>query len=151
MRLLCIGRHPFLSGHIGRYFERLGLTVDEAVGLEDALDRLRHVEPDVVLVDHDLLVLQPLTAWREDSRAAALPLIAVSLTRRPEEMLLTPGQVMGSLYLPVVAPGDALALLRLAACRGGVMLPAAEPHTAGAAYAAPGARLAAAPPAALPR
>lgn len=151
MRLLCIGRHPFLSGHIGRYFERLGLTVDATVGLDDALDRVRHVEPDVVLVDHDLLALQPLTAWREDPVAAAIPLIAVSLTRRPEEMLLPPGQVMGSLYLPVVAPEDALALLRLAASRGGVTLPAAQPHTPGAAYAAPGARLAATPPAALSR
>jgi hypothetical protein len=151
MRLLCVGRHPFLSGHIGRYFERLGLTVDLAVGLDDALDRVRLVEPDVVLVDHDLLVLQPLTAWREDAHAAALPLIAVSLTRRPEEMLLPPGQVMGSLYLPVVAARDALALLRLAASRGGVTLPAAEPHTPGAAYSAPGARLAAAAPASIPR
>jgi|SRR5829696_2140050 len=151
MRLLCIGRHPFLSGHIGGYFERLGLTVDVAVGLEDALDRVRLVEPDVVLVDHDLLVLQPLTAWRNDAQAAAIPLIAVSLTRRPEEMLLPPGQVMGSLYLPVVAPGDALALLRLAASRGGVTLPDAEPHTPGAAYSARGARLAAVPPTAVPR
>jgi CheY-like chemotaxis protein len=151
MRLLCIGRHPFLSGHISRYFERLGLTVDAAVGLEDALERVRQVEPDVVLVDHDLLVLQPLTAWREDPRAAAIPMIAVSLTRRPEEMLLAPGTVMGSLYLPLVAPADALGLLRLAASRGGVTLPAAAPHSAGAAYAAPGARLAAAAPATVPR
>ena len=135
MKLLCIGRHPYLSGHIRRYFEELGLTVVTTDGLDDAVRLAGAEEPDVALCDYDLLASHPFTEWRTDVRSRDVPLLAVSLTRRPDEMILRPGEVAGSLYLPVVSPEDALAVLRFAARRGGVAVPA------GASYVGRGARL----------
>jgi DNA-binding NarL/FixJ family response regulator len=136
MRLLCIGRHPYLSGHISRYFEELDLDVVTVVGIEEALQVAGSVAPDVALCDYDLLALSPVGAWREHAIANEIPLLAVSLTHRPEEMTLADGLVAGSLYLPLLTRSDALAALRLAASKGGVTLPP------GATYQSRGVRVA---------
>jgi hypothetical protein len=41
--------------------------------------------PDVVICDYDLLVAAPLADWERDPILCEVPIIAVSLTRRPEE------------------------------------------------------------------
>jgi hypothetical protein len=135
MRLLCIGRHPYLSGHISRYFEELDLDVTTVVGIDDALRALHSVAPDVALCDYDLLAVSPVGAWRDHVIASEIPLLAVSLTHRPEEMTLADGLVAGSLYLPLLTKADALAALRLAASKGGVAPPP------GAAYQSRGVRV----------
>jgi DNA-binding NarL/FixJ family response regulator len=135
MRLLCIGRHPYLSGHISRYFEALDLDVTTVVGLDEALRLVSSTSPDVALCDYDLLAASPIGAWRDHTIAGQIPLLAVSLTHRPEEMTLADGVVAGSLYLPLLTEADALAALRLAASRGGVAPPP------GATYQSQGVRV----------
>jgi DNA-binding NarL/FixJ family response regulator len=123
MRLLCIGRHPYISAHYRRFFESLGLEVVSTEDIPAALGLLPTVAPDVALVDYELLATRPMGEWLEDAVAREVPLVAVSLTRRPEEMLLDRTLLVGGLYLPAVSPATALAVLRQAASRGGVVLP----------------------------
>jgi DNA-binding NarL/FixJ family response regulator len=123
MRLLCIARHPYLSGHIRRYFDGLGLDVATAVGIEEGVALLGASSPDVVLCDYDLLAAHPVSTWGDARAGRSAPLLAVSLTCRPEEMLLAPGQVAGCRYRPLLAPVDALAALRSAVAVGGVAIP----------------------------
>ena len=145
MRLLCIGRHPYLSGHFSRFFERLGLSVVATEGLEEAVRLVPSVAPDVALVDYDLLASRPLGAWMADAAAREVPIVAVSLTRRPEEMLLDRSTVVGSLYLPVLEPDTALSVLRHAASRGGVSVPEGALHPGRGARLAPPERMGAPP------
>ena len=135
MQLICVGRHRYLSGHIRRFFEALGLQVVATESLDEALRLVPSVAPDVALVDYELLASQPLSAWLADAAAREVPLLAVSLARRPEEMLLDRSVVVGSLYLPLLDAETAMSVLRHAASRGGVALPR------GAAYPGRGARL----------
>lgn len=112
MRVLCVGRHPYLTEHYCRFFERLGLETIPSVGLSDAKDRARAEELDAVICDYDLLTTMPL---EESGRAPALsgvPVIAVSLTRPPGEAhLLDANGIAGFLYLPTLEPEHATRLL----------------------------------------
>ena len=128
MRVLCIGRHPYLSGHYRRFFEGLGLEVVSTEDITDAVQLLPSIAPDVALVDYDLLATRPMGAWLDDAVAREVPLVAVSLTRRPEEMLLDRNLLVGGLYLPAVVPATVVAALRQAASRGGVVLPLDAAH-----------------------
>ena len=108
---LCVGRHRFLSDHLGLYFSNIGLHTRCVVGLDDALAAVRASTPDVVICDYDLLATIALDAWEHEAAFARVPVIAVSLTRRPEEMhLLDVNGIGGFLYLPTL---DAQAALRV--------------------------------------
>ena len=108
---LCVGRHRFLSDHLGLYFRNIGLQTRCVVGLDEALAAVRAVPPDVVLCDYDLLATIALDEWEHDAAFERVPVIAVSLTRRPEEMhLLDVNGIGGFLYLPTL---DAQAALRV--------------------------------------
>ena len=108
---LCVGRHRFLSDHLGLYFGRIGLETHCVVGLDEAVAASRAVRVDVVLCDYDLLAGVAADRWERDAAFAGVPIIAVSLTRRPEEMhLLDVNGVGGFLYLPTL---DRQATLRL--------------------------------------
>ena len=62
MRVLCVARHPFLSEHLGRYFERLGADTVPCVGL--AMRRTgAEYDVDAVICDYDLLAALPSTRW----------------------------------------------------------------------------------------
>jgi CheY-like chemotaxis protein len=112
MRALCVARHRFLSEHLGRFFEALGLDTVACVGLREALDVVHAEDPDVVICDYDVLATTPLAAWEDDPRTAAVPVIAVSLTRHPGEAhLLDINGVAGFLYLPTLDAEDAHRLL----------------------------------------
>ena len=101
LRALCVARHEFLSDHVARYFASLGLDTSFAVGLQDALHRSRDFKPDVVIAEYELLAMLSLDAWERDELLSRTAVIAVSLTRRPQEAhLLDVNGIAGFLYLP---------------------------------------------------
>jgi hypothetical protein len=112
-----VGRHRFLSEHLAAVFREIGVETTWAVGLEEALAAARPVPPDVVICDYDLLATVSIERWEQDELLARRPVIAVSLTRRPEEQhLLDVNCIAGCLYLPTLAATDARTVLA-AACR----------------------------------
>jgi hypothetical protein len=112
MRLLCVGRHAYLSEHFCRLFGELGADCVPAVGAADALARAATHEPHAIVCDCDLLTPALLDDWAGDRRVAGLPLIAVSLTRRPEELpSMERLGVGGVVYLPSLDRGQLAILL----------------------------------------
>ena len=90
----------------------MGLETTDAVGLDEALHAARGALPDVVLCDYDLLATVPIEGWERDPLLSRRPVIAVSLTRRPEEQLLVNvNGIAGCLYLPTLRREDALKVL----------------------------------------
>jgi hypothetical protein len=112
MRVLCVGRHLFLSEHLCRFFRAFGVECEAAVGTGEVLPTAARFEPHVVVSDCDLLTPGLLDAWTREPCLAQVPVLAVSLTRRPEESLpdVSSG-VMGVVYLPSLDREQALALL----------------------------------------
>ncbi|HKW09617.1 MAG TPA: hypothetical protein VJO33_04510 [Gemmatimonadaceae bacterium] len=116
MRVLCIGRHPFLSDHLCRFFAALGVHARPVVGLDKAIDAAARYQPDAIVCDYDLLATIRLDGWERDPLLSRLPVIAVSLTRRPEEVhLLDVNGIAGFLYLPTLEREQALRMLGAAA------------------------------------
>lgn len=112
MRALCVGRHPYLSEHLGTFFQELGVETTCVVGLEAALATAREVVPDVMIGDYDLLATIPLDRWECDPILSRVPVVAVSLTRRPDEVhLLDVNGLAGFLYLPTLSRDDARRVL----------------------------------------
>lgn len=129
MRALCVGRHVYLSEHLCRFFEKLDVDVCAAVGMDGAKAAVAVCEPDVIVCDYDVLVSAAIEEWERDPLLSRVPVLAVSLTRRPNEMcMLDPNAISGPLYLPTLSGGDAMRLLRAAAGRAaGVQAPASLP------------------------
>lgn len=76
--------------------------------------------PDVVICDYDLLVAAPLADWERDPILSEVPIIAVSLTRRPEEAhFADTNGIAGFLYLPLLDDGDAARMVKAACARDG--------------------------------
>jgi len=124
MRLLCVGRHAYLSEHLCRYFRELGADCAAAVGASDAHVMAERFEPHVVVCDCDLITPALLDEWASDPILSDVPLVAVSLTRRPEEMPpLELLGVAGVLYLPALEAVQLKALIAGAHRRRGVMPP----------------------------
>ncbi|HVE78225.1 MAG TPA: hypothetical protein VNA89_05170 [Gemmatimonadaceae bacterium] len=115
MRAVCVARHRFLSDHLARYFAGLGLETYAAVGLDEARATAQREAVALVLCDYDLLATDSLAAWEADA-SLRVPVIAVSLTRRPDEVhLLDVNGVAGFLYLPTLRPDVARRVLAAAA------------------------------------
>ena len=116
MHALCVGRHSFLAAHISAFFRSAGLVAEPVVGLDAALVEARRRAPGIVVCDYDLLTQGWLAAWNGDPRMEGIPLIAVSLTRRPEEVNLADVRgVAEFLYLPTLDNArlqDVMALAR---------------------------------------
>jgi len=124
MRLLCVGRHAYLSEHLCRYFRGLGADCAAAVGASDAHAVAASFEPHVVVCDCDLITPSLLDEWSVVPGLSDVPLVAVSLTRRPEE--LPPVELLGVagvLYLPALDASQVKSLLAGAHRRRGVMPP----------------------------
>jgi len=124
MRLLCVGRHAFLSEHLCRFFRDLGADCAPAVGAANARAIAASFEPHVVVCDCDLITPALLDDWATERSIAEAPLLAVSLTRRPEEM--PPVELLGVagvIYLPTLDRTQVKALLAGAYRRRGVMPP----------------------------
>ena len=117
MRLLCIGRHQYLSEHLCRLFGTLDVQCEIATGVSSAPMAAAHFEPHLVVADGDLLNASVLDAWSRDDALQEVPVLAVSLTRRPEEYTSAElSGVAGVIYLPKLKAGEATALLQ-GACR----------------------------------
>jgi hypothetical protein len=124
MRLLCVGRHAYLSEHLCRYFRDLGAESAGAVGAIDAASVAASFEPHALVCDVDLITPALLAEWATDPNIGEVPLLAVSLTRRPEE--LPPLELLGVagvLYLPALKRSEVHALLAGAYRPRGVMPP----------------------------
>lgn len=116
LRALCVSRHQYLGDHLARFFQKFGLETSYAVGLEGAIAVARQVEPQIVLCDYDLLATLPLDVWERDALLSRTPVVAVSMTRRPEEThVLDVNGIGGFLYLPTLRREDALVVLGAAA------------------------------------
>ena len=103
LRALCVGRHPFLSDHLARFFASLGVDSRRAVGLDQALIESRDFRPDVIIAEYELLAMLSLEAWERDELLSRTAVIAVSLTRRPHEAhLLDINGIAGFFYLPLL-------------------------------------------------
>ncbi|MFN2565173.1 MAG: hypothetical protein ABR499_09225 [Gemmatimonadaceae bacterium] len=112
MRLLCIGRHDVLSDHLASLFREFGAETRAAVGLAAAADLARSFAPQAVVCDYDLLATVSMTAWESDPLLSRVPIVAVSLTRRPEEVhVLDVNNVAGFIYLPSLEREDGARLL----------------------------------------
>ena len=112
MRVLCVGRHSFLSEHLCRFFGDAGAECEPAVGAADALRKAAEFEPHVVVSDADLITPALLDSWAREPSLAAVPVLAVSLTRRPEDS--SPAVLAGLaavIYLPGLETEQAAALL----------------------------------------
>jgi hypothetical protein len=103
MRAVCIARHRFLSEHIVSIFGAIDIVSTPAVGFDEGMRKARAELPDLVICDYDLLVSAPLAEWERDEWLGVIPIIAVSLTRRPEEAhLMDTNGIAGFLYLPTI-------------------------------------------------
>ncbi len=131
MRVLCVGRHPFLSEHLAHFFEQFGVDTVPCVGMAEAMNQVSTQHPDAVICDYDLLATMSLTAWETDPALSSLPLIAVSLTRHPGEAhLLDISGIAGFLYLPTLNADDAQRVLGAVRRRcGGINPPNVLPWT----------------------
>src|SRR5690242_8194088 len=119
MRAVCIARHRFLSEHISSIFSAIGIASIPAVGFDEGTRRTRSELPDLVICDYDLLVSAPLAQWERDEQLGVVPIIAVSLTRRPEEAhFMDTNGIAGFLYLPLLDDADALRVIKAACVRG---------------------------------
>ena len=124
MKALCVGRHRYLSDHFGQFFRRLGVDASCVVGITDAIDAARADQPDIVFCEYDLLATMSLEPWERDPFLSHVPVIAVSLTRRSDEMhLLDINNIAGFFYLPALTDADARRLLHAVRPAAGYTLP----------------------------
>ena len=116
LRALCVGRHPFLSDHFARFFSELGIETRAAIGLDEALVVSRQFNPEVVICEYEVLATLSLDTWEQDELLSRMPVIAVSLTRRPQEAhLLDVNGIGGFLYLPLLDRNAAMRVISAAA------------------------------------
>ena len=93
------------------------------VGIGDAIPAAHEHVPDVVFCEYDLLATVPLEPWERDPLLSRIPVIAVSLTRRSDEMhLLDVNNIAGFFYLPSLTEDDARRLLHAVRPSGGYSL-----------------------------
>jgi hypothetical protein len=124
MRVLCVGRHSYLSEHLCRVFSDLGAECREAVGPADALAVAGRFEPHVMVCDCDLLSESLLAGWTREPSLVDVPVIAVSLTRRPDDELPPPvSGDAGVVYLPGLDREQLRALMTAAYRPRGVQAP----------------------------
>jgi hypothetical protein len=112
MRVLCVGRHTYLSEHYCRVFAEAGAHCEPSVGAADVPQLAARFEPDVVVCDCDLITPALLEQWAVEPALAEVPVLAVSLTRRPDDSL--PPELCGpaaSIYLPSLDLAQRAALL----------------------------------------
>jgi hypothetical protein len=124
LKALCVGRHRYLSDHFRRFFRRLGVDAASVVGIANAIEVARDQRPDIVFCEYDLLATMPLESWERDPFLSRVPVIAVSLTRRSDEMhLLDINNIAGFFYLPALTDEDARRLLHAVRPSAGYTLP----------------------------
>lgn len=113
-----MARHSILCEHMTRIFGGDGIVAVGAAGVDDAIGLAHVTPPNVVVCEYDMLATIPLTLWEHDPVLSSVPMIAVSLTRHPQEMHpLDVNGIAGFFYLPALSSGDVRELLFAAAAR----------------------------------
>jgi DNA-binding response OmpR family regulator len=103
MRALCVARHPILSDHLARFFERFDIATVPVVGMRQARSNVSSYDPDLVLCDYGLLTPTHLERWRADPASRGVPIVAVSMTKRPADVADVDGRgLAGFIYLPTI-------------------------------------------------
>lgn len=116
LRALCVGRHEYVSEHIGRFFGSLGIQTECVVGADGVLQAAHSETPDVILCEYELLTSFPITSWETHEHLAKTAVIGVSLSRRPNEAApLDVNGIAGFLYLPTLDRENALRVIQAAA------------------------------------
>jgi chemotaxis response regulator CheB len=125
MRVLCVGRHAFLSEHLCLVCREAGAECEPAVGGAEALRKAAEFGPHVVVSDCDLVTPALLDSWTSEPALADVPVLAVSLTRRPGDDA-SPADLCGAaavIYLPSLEREQLSALLRSLHRPRGVAVP----------------------------
>jgi CheY-like chemotaxis protein len=116
MQAICIARHKILAEHIGTVFADGGITCRPVVGFAQGMQAARELCPQLVICDYDMLVAAPIRDWETDPVLSRIPIIAVSLTRRPDEAhLVDCNGFAGFLYLPMVNRDSLIRVVQAAA------------------------------------
>lgn len=124
MRILCIGRHEILSRHVAALCDQSSAECCSVVGMEEGMRQAVSLQPEMVLCDVDLLAPDVMRIWEDEATLRRIPVLAVSLSRKPNEVPAFPGTpVAGFLYLPSLRAGD-LERAIVAASGRGVSAPA---------------------------
>lgn len=127
MRLVCVARHEFLAEHLCRVFGDLGVQCERAVGIPAAAELAGLFEPHLLVVEDALLSPTVLDSWAGVDALCDVPVLAVSLTHRPEECVsVAMSGLAGVIFLPTLNREDALALMEGACRPRGVVAPAAR-------------------------
>ncbi len=132
--VVCVARHEYIASHIARFFDDAEVCTIGVVGVRGAVDSTRSCAPDVVVCEYELLAANPLDDWECDEVLRNTPIVAVSLSRRSNELVpLDCNGIAGFLYLPTLTRIDAQKLLRAAATRprftpGGTRFAASSPE-----------------------
>jgi hypothetical protein len=112
MRVLCVGRHVYLSEHLCRVCTIAGAECEPAVGAAEALRKAAEFEPHVVVSDSSLVTRALLDSWTAEPALADVPVLAVSLTRRPDDAPTPePSEQVPVIYLPSLEREQLLELL----------------------------------------
>lgn len=126
MRVLCVGRHAFLSEHLCRVFGAVGALCEPAVGPAEVPARAARFEPTVVICEGDLLTPQVLASWARESALSGVPVIAVSMTPRSDDLIaadLSAADPAAAIYLPSLDRAQLVALLESVRRPRGVSAP----------------------------
>ena len=127
MRLVCVSRHHYLSEHLCRVFGELGVQCEPVVGVAAAGESAERFEPHLLVVEDALLSPSVLDGWAAMHAMRDVPVLAVSLTRRPEEgVSMAMNGIAGVIYLPALDRDDVLALMECARRPIGVVPPRAR-------------------------
>jgi hypothetical protein len=96
----------------------MGVVTSSAVGIDSAAALAGDPSPDVIICDYDVLANVALEGWELNPLLSRRPVIAVSLTRRAEELhLLDLDGIAAFLYLPTLQRAAALQIMTSAASR----------------------------------
>ena len=124
MRLVCVARHVFLAEHLCRIFGELGVHCEHAVGIAAASELAETFEPHLVVVEDALLSPTVLDDWARAQALRDVPVLAVSLTHRPEECVsVDMSGLAGVIFLPALNRDEVLALMEGARRPRGVAAP----------------------------
>ena len=124
--MLCVGRHAFLSEHLCRVFGAAGALCEPVVGTNAVSPAAARFEPQVIICEGDLLTSTVLEGWARERTLTDVPVLAVTLTPRPDDM--APAELPGTdsaatIYLPALNRAQVAALLESARSPRGVSAP----------------------------
>jgi len=126
MRVLCVGRHAFLSEHLCRVFGATGAVCEPVVGVNAVAQAAARFEPQVVICEGDLLSSTVLEHWARERSLSEVPVLAVTLTPRLDDAVpaeLSSTDPATAIYLPSLNRAQVAALLASARSSRGVTAP----------------------------